>query len=128
MNPQEDEIIQDLISLRRLLLEQRGGQFLPGVDAVLRLFQNEKVISPATFDQARSIFKTSMGGMGTLGDFVIWNGNQQESSGLNIQLSNLLKRIGNYFSGSLTSVGVARKAVPLCMTASTNFAFGTLLK
>jgi hypothetical protein len=97
MQPQKDEIIQELISLRHLLLEQRGGQFLPGIDAILRLLQNADSASQETLDQARSIFKTLMGGMGTLGDFVIWNGNQQESSELNAQLGNLLKKLGDYF-------------------------------
>ena len=38
-----------------------------------------------------------MGGMGTLGDFVIWNGNQAESFELNQKLSNLLSKIDEYF-------------------------------
>lgn len=97
MQPQRSEIVQELISLRHLLLEQRGGQFLPGVDAILQLLQSENSLSQDIFDQARSIFKSLMGGMGTLGDFVIWTGNQQESLELNTQLSSLLKKLGNYF-------------------------------
>jgi hypothetical protein len=93
----KSEIIQALISLRHLLTQNMGNQFLPGVDAVLLLLKQEELLEQVTFDQAQSIFKNSMGGMGTLGDFVIWNGNQKESSELNQELSKLLKKIGEYF-------------------------------
>lgn len=91
------EIIQTLISLRYLLTQNMGNQFLPGVDAVLLMLKQEDLPEQMTFDQAQSIFKNSMGGMGTLGDFVIWNGNQKESSELNQELTNLLTKIGEYF-------------------------------
>lgn len=93
----KNEVIQALISLRYLLAQNQGIQHLPGVDAVLLLLKQEDFLKPVTFDQAQSIFKNSMGGMGTLGDFVIWNGNQKESSELNQELSNLLEKIGKYF-------------------------------
>ena len=93
----KDEVIQALISLRYLLAQNQGNQYLSGIDAVLLLLKQEDFLKQVIFDQAQSIFKNSMGGMGTLGDFVIWNGNQKESSELNQELSNLLEKIGTYF-------------------------------
>lgn len=94
---QKNEIIQVLISLRYLLAQNLGNQYLPGVDAIYLLLKQEDLPKQDTFDQAQSIFKKSMGGMGTLGDFVIWNGNQAESFELNQKLSNLISKIDEYF-------------------------------
>jgi hypothetical protein len=81
--------------LRQLLEEHRGSNHVAGVVAISDSLANDEIPLDDRINRARSIFKTMMGGMGTLGDFMIWNESEAERSRLNGELSEILAKLWN---------------------------------
>jgi hypothetical protein len=66
--------IRDLLrSLREILLQNQGGNHVPGVLAVISILDDSETSLRERMSSAKSTFSHMLGGMGTLGDFVVWN-------------------------------------------------------
>ncbi|MHB0987020.1 MAG: hypothetical protein ACYC05_15775 [Sulfuricella sp.] len=93
-NHLETEEIKSLFErLQKVLEEHRGGNHVAGVRSAIRQLSNDGIPLHERICGARSIFRTMMGGMGTLGDFVIWNENEARRASLNHDLNELLTEL-----------------------------------
>jgi len=89
----EQDRIEMLIKLFEQLLtmlkQHRGEQHASGVMAAIRQLSDQSLQFEDRIAGARSIFRTMMGGMGTLGDFVIWYDDESMRERLNLELGRL---------------------------------------
>lgn len=89
----EQDRIETLVKLLEQLLtmlkQHLGEQHAPGVVAVIRQLSDQSLQFEDRIAGARSIFRTMMGGMGTLGDFVIWYDDEGLRECLNLELGRL---------------------------------------
>jgi hypothetical protein len=95
-NSLEVEKIKILLErLKKMLEEHRGGNHMPGVLLALEYISDDERSVPERVAQVRSIFRTMMGGMGTLGDFVIWDADEPVRASLNYDLNEILTELWN---------------------------------
>lgn len=90
------EKIRNLLEhLLRMLKEHRGSNHVAGVQSAIRELSNDEVMPDERIRNARSIFRSMMGGMGTLGDFAIGDGDEATQASLNHELNELLTELWN---------------------------------
>lgn len=90
----EINLIKSLFErLREMLEEYRGDNYVAGVQAAIRELSNCDAMPDDRINHAKSIFRNMMGGMGTLGDFVIWDENESRRAVLNLELNKLLAEL-----------------------------------
>jgi hypothetical protein len=63
-----------LNELHKILSENKGQNYLPGVNNILRTLNNSEVPLDERFKEAKDTFRHMMGGAGTLKDFIICEG------------------------------------------------------
>jgi len=88
-----DKIVELCDRLLVILVENKGQSHLPGVRSIMNSLSDEKFDIRERIEKSRSIFKTMMGGAGTLGDFVIWDNNEDRRLLLNQELDSVLSGI-----------------------------------
>ena len=88
-----DVILKLLRRLKSLLEDHRGRNCLPGVILLINELSDKEGTSDEALFEARSVFKTMMGGMGTLGDFVIWSDDENTRIILNNELEAILSEL-----------------------------------
>jgi hypothetical protein len=95
-NEHEIETIRVMFEhLKTMLEENHGSNHLVGVQSAIHVLSNLEVLPSERIRITKSILKSMMGGMGTLGDFVIWDENEERRSSLNHELNELLAGLWN---------------------------------
>ncbi len=92
MNNDQNKIIEIenlLKNLRKLLSEHRGKNHIAGINLAISEISNIDANPEQRLHATRLTFRTMMAGMGTLGDFVIWNENECKQVALNEELNNV---------------------------------------
>jgi hypothetical protein len=84
-----DKLISIFIEYLTILENQNGGQFLRAIRGLLGTLNDEKCPLDQRLKEAQSLFKTLMGGAGTLGDFAIWHADDETRVNLNKNLSRM---------------------------------------
>jgi hypothetical protein len=69
--------------LEKVLLTYRGANLLPGVTSAIRVLSDETHQPDDRISEVKSVFKTMVGGYGSLGDFVVWDPEQSTRDTLN---------------------------------------------
>lgn len=93
---QKLEQVQRLLeSVQKMLEIHRGKNLVAGIRSALSEISNDEVTPDERISHARLNFKYMMGGMGTLGDFVIADGDEVERALLNQELTRLLEELWN---------------------------------
>lgn len=98
MNLDEDKIVEIrgfLELLKEMLERHHGADHVAGVSAAIRCLSDYEISPYERMSGARSIIKTMMGGMGTLGDFVIWDEDETKRAALNHELSEIIANLWN---------------------------------
>lgn len=96
MSSDEDKIAKIrgfLERLKKMLECHRGANHVAGVSAAIRYLSDYEISPYERMHGARSIFKTMIGGMGTLGDFVIWDEDETKRVALNHELSEIIANL-----------------------------------
>lgn len=88
-----EELISLFECLQNILESHQGGNHIAGIRLVISQLSDKELPVDVRIFRAMSIYKSMMGGMGTLGDFVIWNENEVIQNALNIELNELLTRL-----------------------------------
>ena len=79
--------------LENILINNNGNSFLNGTSTIIKLLSNNDISEDMRLADSSSIFKHMMGGMGSLGDFCIYNIDTEIQDNLNLQLDKILKEI-----------------------------------
>jgi hypothetical protein len=99
MNPNQS--IEDspplLYKLRELLLQNKGTNLISGIDLVVEQIEDKNIIATERLSNGSRTYKELMGGAGTLGDFTIWNLNQEICNSLNKELDTIFESLWDIF-------------------------------
>jgi hypothetical protein len=79
--------------LQKVLEEHRGSNHVAGVRSAIHGLSNCGTMPNEQIHHAKLIFRSMMGGAGTLGDFVIWDDNEAKRASLNNELNELLTKL-----------------------------------
>lgn len=92
-----------LHNLLKILMDNGGQTLTPGIrDILIILSSDEESSLESRMDEAGTIFRDMMGGMGTLGDFVISHPDYEIDEKLNKQLNDIEGELWEFFGLNLS--------------------------
>jgi len=101
-----------LQTLFDLLIENGGQNLTPGIRNIILILNDEQYSIDIRMDNAGTVFRDMMGGMGTLGDFVICHADPDIDEKLNKQLNDIEEELWDFFGLNLSHLPSVEEGYP----------------